>query len=409
MPPHFGSPRQHEHTMRTPLHRRSPLLLAALLAACGPTTTAPPQDDPTGPPELSDLTGEALAATTLGPDPYEVGTSWYDYTQRTHVLTPRDHVYLLRRDGQLRSMFEVESYYDERGESGVFTLRARRFEAQTGQWSAPARVQFSRNIKEVEQAICLGPELDEVSCEEGDEAFLVFRIVRRALPDAGFAVKDPGIFLRAHHGEATRARDELVFIEASTLEQVSLDGLMDAPARPSSAADPADSRVGWLHPAAGEPPRQDIFFQVTTSLHAAQWRVTEIAQDDRQVELSIEALCQRVDFASQRQFDPGAIQSFTLTLPTDTPYSGLQVSLCDAERETVVSGEARGLTASPFGGLWQSDPPFDLFVEQYEGRVAARLSPGSLLWNWSKSEAASVITPSFEEPLDPGDVWDTFY
>lgn len=383
------------------------LITALISMHCGPATTPTQQDDPSGPPELSNLTGQELAAQTLGPDPYEIGTSWYDYTQTTHVLTPRDHVYILERAGAPTAAFEITSYYDERGESGRFTLRYRGY--NEGNWGAISELTTTQNVKEGN--LCVSEIMQEVECASVN-AFLIFRIVRRALPDAGFAVKDPGVFLRSQF-EDNPDTDRLYFFEVASLEALDMDTL-DLKARgprPSSAADPIHSRVGWIHERAGEPARQDVHFQVTTSLHASLWQITQVTRDEQAgtTSLTIEALCQRVDFARQRNFDPDARQSFTITLPTDSTYSGAQVALCDANQDTGISGEMLHTTQAPFSGMWQTDPAFDLFIEQVAGRIAVRLAPGNLLWNWSQSEAGRLNPASLENPLDPGAVWDTFY
>lgn len=381
--------------------------LALTLCACGPQTSnqSPGDTDPTGPPELSDLTGEQLAATTLGPDPYEIGTSWYDYTQSTHVLTPRAHVYGLTRGGELQGIFEIQSYYNERGESGFFTLNTRTL--NEGQWSDVSTLITSKNIKD--DNICFDAQVHEINCTDPD-AFLIFRIVRRALPDAGFAVKDPGIFLLSQYSDNPN-EDQLIFVEADSINEIDPTELATQDPRPSSAANPEDSRVGWLHDSPEGQPVDDIYFQVTSSLHAVLWKTTQIEHDAeaQTVSISFDALCQRVQFNNQRQFDEESLQSFTITLPTTTAYSATQVTLCDPDQDTATSGEQHHARDTPYSGTWESDPAFDWFVEQYDGRISLRLAPGNLLWNWSKSEAAELQTPSMQEPLDPGAVWDTFY
>lgn len=378
--------------------------LALLIAACGPEPTPTDPTDRVGPPPLSGTTGLALAAQDLGPDPFEIGTSWYDYTQSSHVLSPRDHVYVLRRDGAPTARFEVQSYYDERGESGVFTLR--REVAREGAWGAVEEVRFSKNVKEGD--ICLSATLDEVACE-ADAAFLVFRIVRRALPDAGFTVKEPGIFLRRQKELHSFSTDEIALVEAADLEAVTQDfaALTTAKPRPSSAADPSHSRVGWLHETADAAPRQDVNFQVTSTMHAAQWQALTLTREQETLTLTLQVMCQRVDFARQRTFDTQATREVTLTLDASTPYSGQRVALCDAEQDTAVLGQTLDTTTTPYGGLWPEDPSYDWFVEQYEGRVAIRLAPGNLLWNWTASSAGSGDTTF--APIDPQAVWDTFY
>ena len=381
------------------------LLAAAALGACGSNSTPPRQDAAGGggPPPLSDVTGLELAALTLGPDPYVIGTSWYDYTQRTHVLTPRDHLYALRRGERASSIFEIESYYDDQGVSGAFTLR-RRLRQDNGQWGPIVSSKLDGNIKRGD--LCVDERLEQVGCERS-EAFLIFRIVKRALPDAGFAVNDPGVFLRAQR-QANPNDDELVFYQAASLESVEMSSLeLDtSAARPSSALDPKHSRVGWLHDAPDQAPRQEINFQVTTSMHVALWRAVIIERvEEGGIALELEVLCQRVDFQAQRGFNAEALETIRVELPGEgvSAYAGAQLTLCRGD--TQVSGALSDVTLTPYAGRWPEEPGFDLFVEQYQGRLAIRLAPGSLLWNWTRNDPGA----SLDEPLDPESVWDTFY
>ena len=68
--------------------------------------------------------GLQRSASGLTPELYGPGSAWYNYASTTHALTPKDLVYIVKH-GESLTLLELLDYYDERGESGFFSLRAR--------------------------------------------------------------------------------------------------------------------------------------------------------------------------------------------------------------------------------------------------------------------------------------------
>lgn len=56
--------------------------------------------------------------------------AWFDYDPDTHVLTPKDLVFVVRTSEARLVATEIVSYYDEAGSSGLFTLRWRTLPAR---------------------------------------------------------------------------------------------------------------------------------------------------------------------------------------------------------------------------------------------------------------------------------------
>jgi hypothetical protein len=54
---------------------------------------------------------------------FEQGDGWYAYDPQSHVLTPRELVWVIRTGDGAMVKLAIERYYDEVGTSGVFTVR----------------------------------------------------------------------------------------------------------------------------------------------------------------------------------------------------------------------------------------------------------------------------------------------
>jgi hypothetical protein len=67
--------------------------------------------------DVADTNGDGM------PDyAFEQGTGWYDYNDKTHVLTPFPIVWVVKTDGGSTLKLEIKKYYDDAGTSGWFTL-----------------------------------------------------------------------------------------------------------------------------------------------------------------------------------------------------------------------------------------------------------------------------------------------
>ena len=349
-----------------------------------------------GPPEG---TGLELAAKGFHDDPYAVGPHWYDYDGMTHTVTPTQQIYWVRR-GEDRALLEILSYYDARGESGTITLRGQAAGEGAAQWSAPTEITFSASVKEQPVCLQLAP-LEEVDCED-DGAAVVFRTGRRALPAAGFAVAEPAMHVRSHLASARPLVDLGYFEEVATLEEVvqSPAEIDELKPRPSSAAHPSHGLVGWIHEGPGEPPRQDIYLQVDATMHLAQWQISALEQADGEATLTMKILCQPIAYPEQTPFDASGQAEIEVTLPTEGAYDGALFEVCNAEGQP--SGEVLDRVEEPLDGLWPNTREFDLIVEHIDGRIAMRLAPGNLAWNWTRGAAEGDQT---FEPVDVRQIW----
>lgn len=350
-----------------------------LLLGCGSSEPASPPA-PTTIPEQT-ITGAELAAQGYGEDPQEIAGAWYDYDASTHAITPKDAVFVsVGPSDELVAMWEIKSYYDARGESGVFTLRWR--DRQGDDWGAVRELILEGNIKK-DGAQCIayspGRQLD---CDD-EAASLVFRTSWRPVVEAGFAVNNPSIYTTAHFSQAASAY-KIIALEAAALEDIDLSDeelLAQAP-RKAAALEPIHSRVGWL------PQRstQETYLQLTSSMHLAQWRIESITREEDQLRLTLSAMCRAATYPEAQAFEPAKRVTQTVTLPLKQGYHVQLLTLCDpsegdAAIKSVASSEA------PYAGLWPDERSFNLLLEQLDGRASLRPAPGQLLWSWTRANA----------------------
>lgn len=356
------------------------------LAACGSIETTVPVGEGAEPQDLFDgPTGVELAALGFGEDPYAIGAYWYDYDLATHALSPRSEVYVVRQASQA-TLFELVSYYDERGTSGFFTLRALSVtELGVG---AVETMSLSANVKEEPVCLALSP-LAEVSCE-GTDAALVFQTSLRALPSAGFAVFNPAIYEATHFSEPVSERLTIATVAAESVEDAPQDfaALQALPANPSASVDPRHARVGWVHDAGDSAPRRDIHMQATTNMQVVQWQLDALSLGDTTVTMDFNVICAPLAASPDAQvpFEAAEVAQRSVSMPIDGgPYSAALVQLCDAETDLPTVALVASLEEAP-RGLWADNRTYDLIVEFHEGRLSLRQPPGHLVWNWTQSE-----------------------
>lgn len=374
------------------------MLTVVGLVSCGPAAQAPPAPSTTIPEQV--VTGAELAAQGYGEDPQEIGGAWYDYDASTHAITPKDAVFVsVSPGGELVAMWEVASYYDERGESGVFTLRWRDRAAQG--WGPTRELTLSGNVKkDGAQCVAYSPGR-QVSCED-EAAALIFRTSWRPVVEAGFAVNNPSIYTTAHFGRAAQAY-ELIALEATSLEALELSERFDdatllaqAP-RKAAALEPIHSRIGWLP----ERSTQETYLQLTSSMHLAQWRVESIARQEGQLELTLSVMCRAATYPEAQAFELTKRATKTITLALGSGYRGQLLSLCDPQApDGEPAIEVIGTSDAPYT-LWPDERSFNLFLEQLDGAPSLRPAPGQLLWSWTRAQG---IEPS-EEAVPAAQLW----
>lgn len=360
--------------------------LLVVAAGCGLEDASPPAPEKPARPEQ---TGRALARAGFHEEPRGIASSWYDYDGTTHSVSPRPVVFGWRTGARL-ALFEVVSYYDARGTSGLLALRGQVFDGQA--WDAVTTLTLTANIKQQPACLRLAP-LAEVPCDAApDQADLVARIAWRALPDGGFAVADPSLLATARvvDGEAP----ELFEVQADALEDAVALGaaaLRGLDALPDADREPAHGLVGWLHEPEDDTPYGLEHVQVTGTMQAARWRVLGLTRDDAQLTITAEVTCQRVNYADQLAFDDATARTITVTLPRDAPHTAALVRWCDPDAEAAaVAGEVVARRAGAWGARWPEaldTRGFDVSVEQRDGRAAILVAPGNLLWSWAPDGA----------------------
>lgn len=349
----------------------SALALGAV-CACGDTdssgSSADAGGDTFGPDVGTDATvGDATpdASVEPGPSPARdgfvlenlgVGARWYDYDEVTHALSPKPEHYVVRSGGEAFRV-RVLSYYNIDGESGFFTLSVSAWSGSD--WGEPAFFESEDNVKDA--PVCV--DLRAVSAVPCDgEHDLVMRSDRRAVPAAGFAVAEPGIFVAAHRFEASDV----------DVWRVDADAAFD-PFAPTSVGisaissfrDPAQRVLRDL----ANPGEDWVVLHGTASFRICAWAV-----DDSADPLILESRCAPLSASAAAQAslaDAASVESSVVA-----PAEGESVSLR--------FGEDGGLTeadrTSGFRvGLWGDNREFDLVVERAEGGFVYLVGPGALV------------------------------
>lgn len=350
----------------------SALAMASLLA-CEIETT--PEDDGGEQAELV-ASGDGLerAASGLTPELYGPGSSWYDYDSTTHALSPKDLVYVVRH-GDALTLLELLSYYDERGSSGFFSLRAVTHDGE--QWGDVFEKSLARNVKE--ELVCLDvATLEESAC---DKAAIALATAWRPLPEAGFAVKEPAFYALSHYSQPEEERIQIAATRAASLDEVALDrDALDALDPLASASmTPNDSLIGWIQDAPEAPARQDVHLQVTANMMAAQWFAKNISVEDDTISLTLVARCQKLSLDDQQPFGETATEG-TVRLDATGSHDAVLVQLCDPELAEP-SFAQQPPAVWPLAGQWPDTKSFDLIVEHLEGRLAIRAAPANLVYN----------------------------
>ncbi len=74
--------------------------------------------------DLSEVTDVPAAALFKTDNTGEYITQgWYDYNPDTHLITPKDYVYVVNTSDGKYPAFEITSYYDDNGDSGTITIQ----------------------------------------------------------------------------------------------------------------------------------------------------------------------------------------------------------------------------------------------------------------------------------------------
>lgn len=320
------------------------------------------------------------------PERLGVGSSWYIYDGATHALTPEPVVYLVR-GGELSAAIEIISYYNERGESGYFTLRIQSATPTARTWPDAQTLRFASSVKEAPVCVDL-QQVRTVDCSAPHD--LVARTDRRVIPAAGFAVVDASLHVVArNHGVGGAPR-----VWSVPADQIpSPDQDIALPALPSALLDVSQSLLAPLTSAA----ESTAVLQATTDSQLVQWRLNSIAVDETGIRLQLDSRCVALATSATAQAPLDAVPIQTTELQTHLPAHGelLRLDLCDTH------GLPTALPNTAKPALWPGDELYDVLIRQTEEGVAFLGAPGTLLHIPYPPSSDGLPVPTL-----PASLWD---
>ncbi|MFW5967185.1 MAG: hypothetical protein ACOCV2_06685 [Persicimonas sp.] len=365
-------------SLRRPIAIAVVVLHAAVIVGCNIETT------PTDEASNSQANNDGFDADAHAPslhegfhaERYGVGAKWYGYDSKTHAVSPHSVVYRATGD-EFDAALAVDSYYDDEGDSGYFTLRIRALDTSE---STNSTLELTSNVKEKPVCVDLA-EPSEVDCEQTHD--LVLRTDLRVVPSAGFAVQNPSIYTSSHFSASEPV--DVFYAEGDSLDPPPDDWqrLPDAKSRRDDALLADD--VAELEPG-GE--GSSVFAQASADMMLAAWTVTRTETDG---ELQFLARCEPLESSPDAQTSPDMADAREATVSVDDSSLAL-VDLCGDDGPEVVER-----TSTPPAGLWNSADTFDVIVERFDGEVSVRLAPGELIWSTGERELDAA--PSIPESL----------
>lgn len=343
------------------IQRQHPLIAGALAASLAAAACGAESGDNGAESPVAGLSTPTASAIDEGPvaERSAPGSAWYDYDATTHAVTPRDDVWLFEStDGAW--LVAIDSYYDARGVSGTFSWRARAWSGDA--WGDVHEGSPAGNVKDAPVCVRLDTR-DVVSCDES-VGHLWFGIEPRAVPAAGFAVRNPAVRPRGHHWDPDSV------VRAHRLPGQDLAAIIDDPATlaASSSTPPNaahDTSAGVLAETdLSADPGVDRYQLVTADMQLAWWR----AWLDGEA-LHIESTCAPVALDPSDQ-PIAAAPTVTRAIPLGDRHGWL-VDLCDDGDIGPWTDPDSIRTADP--GAW------DLVVERTGDTWTLRASPGALV------------------------------
>lgn len=351
------------------------LLVAGAVAACDIETTLSDEDKFTG--EAGDDAG-SIAEKFIA-EPYGIGASWFTYSGTTHSLLPRARVYRLEQ-GEKTTLFKLDSYYNERGDSGHFSLTRQ----VIGEADA-RRFEMTSNVKEDPVCVNLGDAV-ETDCAAAQHD-LVFRVEYRQVAPAGFAVVNPVIYVASHFSDGDDV--EILRGEFDSL-QAGVDAVDDASAwtRYKDAKTHRDDAIlGSIVDGLEVGDASPAFLQASSAMQMIGWTMEKTGERA----FNFAANCVKL------RMRPG---DQTLPLSSDAKSAALEfepnrvtlLSLCAEDGPAVVE-----VSAQAYRGLWPASDTYDLAVDTFGGTPVIRVAPGHFAWSTGADsiEASQEIAPEF--------------
>ena len=286
-------------------------------------------------------------------EPFTIGTSWYQYDGRTHILTAWDETWAVVHDDGAFAL-QVRSYYDERGTSGLPSFDVRHWDESANAWAAPRVVRTTSNIKD--GRVCL--DLDdgaEVACGNGAHE-LVLRTERRAVPPAGFAIQNPAFYLAEHLPAPHVVRLDGSPNRADLPDPASLRAL---PALRSAQHDPT---AGYIM---NDP--DGTWDQALGSMTVARWRRT--AATDTSMTFEARCVPAGVSRDATQPLSEAPLRTGTIDFE---PGQLVLATLCAGDAPATLTTGERGWDAS-----WPDTGTFDLMIDARHSPPALLAAPGA--------------------------------
>lgn len=356
------------------------LLVAGAVAACDIETT--PSDGDTSNNKDGENVEEAVDRMFVE-ESYGIGMNWFNYGKKSHALLPIERIYRFERDGET-ILFKLESYYNERGDSGYFSLKRQLIGASSEDVELIA---LTSNAKEAPVCVNLKDAV-ETSCAEGDHD-LVIRTDYREIAPAGFALSTPGFYVASHFTDETGIK--FSYARRDSLE-AGVDALDDADAwkRYRDANTYLSDAVLY-----SKFDGLDVGESTPAILHASPqmkmigWAMKKT--DERTFDVSVNCVKLRMKKAQQ---DLPVSADFETTSLTFAPNTITLVSLCDDDGPQNVEE-----TSTPYRAMWPETDTFDLIVDTLSDSPQVRFPPGHLLM----STGADTIDEDTDIPIS---FWD---
>lgn len=339
----------------------APLATLLVLVACGSSESVPRGFDPTKLPE-----GTAV-------EPWGIGDSWYDYGFVGHFVTPAERSWVITNDDGAYHLV-VNNYYGPTGEGATPKVDIRTWTNDA--WSPPVEWQAPRSLLG-KPPLCLRLA-DAQTVECADAYDIIWRINRRPVPEQGFSVSNPGIFVNRGPGIGV-----FQFEEKTPPATV--------PTEPSATA----KRIRSIFDSDAQPilPFDELqtggsIFMLTARLKIAEWSVVKTSDGT----VVVKARC--VD----------AKPTHAATDALDVPPGELRiegerqqwsfVELCgdDGAPELATSLDAMKV------GQWPDNTTFGLVIQTIDGQIKVWVSPDQPI-------EVRTDSPAFENTVPPATLW----
>lgn len=343
--------------------------------------------------------GNSIDRTGLDKDPtvlpdgvnvesWGIGDRWYNYEfqgQAAHTVLPAERAFLVQHPTHGTLIFGVTNYYHIiTGESAMPTVAFRRWNGNAwGErvlWTAPSRIYNGE--------LCLSFEgFTSVDCTS-DNYDLIWRSNNRPVPEMGFAIGNPGIYVTPGAGITVHRFDNY-----RLFSNQSKDVLPESPEL--ALGQDGVEQVGTPLDAAPNPmlPTERLIegasiFQLTADLRFVEWGAALTpagADNDASVTFSARCVAAARTAVDTPDFT-GAPSDLALTLADETQRWTF-IDLCgDEGPEVVQSSDSLAM------GQWPNNTTFDLVLENIGTNFRVYVAPDQPI-TVNEGDAFAATTP----------------